>query len=84
MTAPSEVKVAGTVTDEQGKPVVGAIVKVRDATKGTVTDYDGHYSLIVPKGATLDVMYIGMATKAVAADENQSNLNVTLIRDNSD
>lgn len=84
VTAPSEVKVAGTVTDEQGKPVVGAIVKVRDATKGTVTDYDGHYSLIVPKGATLDVMYIGMATKAVAADENQSNLNVTLIRDNSD
>lgn len=84
VTAPSEVKVAGTVTDEQGKPVVGAIVKVRDATKGTVTDYDGHYSLIVPKGATLDVMYIGMATKAVAADENQPNLNVTLIRDNSD
>ena len=38
-------QVTGTVTDENGEPVVGAAVRIDGTKTGTVTDVDGHFSL---------------------------------------
>ncbi len=57
-------KVSGTVTDASG-PVIGATVKVKNTKTGTITDFDGHFTLNIPVGATLVVSYIGYAEKEV-------------------
>lgn len=59
--------VKGTVTDEGNNPLIGATVTVKGQSTGTVTDFDGNYSLSVPDGtATLIFSYIGFTTKQVA------------------
>ncbi|SDM70724.1 SusC/RagA family TonB-linked outer membrane protein [Kriegella aquimaris] len=58
--------VTGTVTDEYGGPLIGATVLVAGTTNGTVTDFDGRYSIAVPDGATqLAFSYVGYLTQTV-------------------
>ncbi len=52
--------VKGNIVDAHGEPVIGAtIVDKNNPTVGTVTDFDGNFSLDVPAGAVLLVSYIG-------------------------
>ena len=44
--------VSGTVTGENGEPLIGATVRVPDTNRGAITDGTGHYQLEVPEGAT--------------------------------
>ena len=55
----------GTVTDEQGNPLVGVTVVVVDSNKGTTTDINGQYSIAVPKGGILEFTYIGMFSQRI-------------------
>lgn len=43
--------VTGTVLDADGIPVIGANVIVKGTTNGTITDFDGKFSLEVPANA---------------------------------
>ena len=43
-------KVTGQIVDESGQPIIGATIRLQDATTGTITDIDGHFSLNVPDG----------------------------------
>ncbi len=52
-------KVTGTVTDQTGLPVIGAVIQVVGGTSGTTTDVDGTYSIEVPADGTLSVSIIG-------------------------
>ena len=72
--AQGTVTVRGVVTaEEDGLPVIGASVFVKDSKVGTVTDVDGRFRLDVPSSAkTLVVSYIGMKTKEVAVQPNVS------------
>ncbi|WP_294082995.1 TonB-dependent receptor [Proteiniphilum sp. UBA5384] len=55
-----EVSVKGNIVDAYGEPVIGAtVVDKNNPTVGTVTDFDGNFSLDVPSGAILLVSYIG-------------------------
>ncbi|MDE6646678.1 MAG: TonB-dependent receptor plug domain-containing protein, partial [Prevotella sp.] len=75
-------RITGTVVDAQG-PVIGASVVEKGATNnGTVTDFDGNFSLNVNPGATIVISYIGYETQEVKVG-NQSNLTVTLKDDNA-
>ncbi len=57
--------ITGTVTDGTD-PLIGATVLAKGTTVGTVTDFDGKYSLEVPKGATMLVFsYTGFDPKEV-------------------
>lgn len=70
----SKVTVKGVVKDTDGNPVIGASVFERGVTSnGTVTDYDGKFSITVERGATLIVSSIGFVTEEVAA-ENASSI----------
>lgn len=68
----AQTQVRGTVTDENGEPVIGASVLVKGTTVGTVTDMDGKFTLPeVPNSAkTLMISYIGMVTREVAIAPN--------------
>lgn len=58
--------VSGTVTDASGETLIGASVLVKGTTTGTVTDFDGKFSLSVPEGAkTLVFSYTGFETQEV-------------------
>lgn len=72
--------VKGQVTDKNGDAVIGATVKVKDAQTGTVTDFNGNFSLSVQKAGTIVVSYIGYLTKEVAFTPGQS-LNITIEED---
>lgn len=63
---PQATMISGRVTDNQGAPVVGAVVRVKDTNNGCATDLDGRYVLAVPNGPqTIVVSMIGMETRAI-------------------
>lgn len=74
-------EVSGVVKDNMGEAAIGATVKVKGTTIGTITDFNGAYTLKdVPAGATeLEVSYIGFATKTVAI--SGSSVDVSLAED---
>ncbi|MDB8920061.1 TonB-dependent receptor [Parabacteroides merdae] len=60
-------KIWGVVSDAFG-PIAGANVVVKGTTNGTITDMDGRFSLDAPKGAKLQISYIGYITKELTVD----------------
>ena len=71
------VTVQGTVTDEQGEPIIGANVLAKGTAVGQATDFDGKFSINVPKDAVLQVSYIGYLTQEVAVN-GQTEIKVVL------
>ena len=70
-TAQTREITGSVVSAEDDQPVIGASVIVKGTTTGTVTDYDGKFSLSVPSAAkTLVISYIGMAAQEVAIAPN--------------
>lgn len=69
--------ITGTVVDSQGEPVIGASVIIVGgaATQGTVTDFDGNFTLKVKPGTKLNISYVGMKTQTVTAS---NGMKVTL------
>ena len=72
-------RVQGRVVDETGEGVIGAGVVIQGTTTGTITDFDGNFSLSVPRGTTLEISCVGYATQAVVVDG--PTLNITLLPD---
>lgn len=72
--------VKGQVLDSTGEPVIGATVKVQGQKGGTVTDLDGNFSVDAPKGATLEISYVGYKTQTVKVGNGP--VNITLQDDN--
>lgn len=68
MNAQTQTVTGLVIAEEDGEPVVGASVVVKDTNLGTITDIDGNFSLPnVPTSAkTLQVSFIGMQTAEVA------------------
>lgn len=76
------ITVKGTVNDTHGEPVIGASVVEAGTTNGTVTDFDGNFSLTMSgKDKRLLISYIGYATKKITLKEGQTSLNITLEED---
>lgn len=61
-------KFTGKVVEVSGEPVVGATVVVKGTTIGTVTDYDGNYTIEAPSDSKLVFSYLGMTSQEVNAD----------------
>lgn len=53
------IKVSGQVVDEQGEPLLGATIRVKNSSIGTTTDLDGNFQLEVPGNAVLLISYVG-------------------------
>ena len=64
----AQITVNGLVKDATGEPVIGASVRIVGTTQGTVTDFDGNFTLEgVPKGAKLQISSVGYDTQEVTA-----------------
>lgn len=77
-------RVKGTVVDDKGEPLIGAVIRIvgADVSFAAVTDMDGNFSIKVPhKNATLEIKSVGYKTLRVPAN---GNLNVTMKEDISD
>ena len=71
VVALADKQVNGVVVDDKGEPVIGASIQVKGTSLGTITDFDGMFSLSVPDDAkTLVVSYVGMQSQEVAAKAN--------------
>jgi hypothetical protein len=55
------------VVDVNGEPVIGANIKEKGTTNGTVTDADGNFSLDVVEDVVLQISYIGYITQEISA-----------------
>ena len=69
---------SGVILDSAGEPVIGATVKVKGTTLGTVSDFDGRFQVSAPTGSTLVISYVGCETKEVKA---AADMQITLIDD---
>lgn len=78
--AQAQQQVTGTVTDENGEPLVGVAIVVKGASGGTVSDLDGKYSIAAPSDGTLQFTMIGMTTVEVAVN-GRSEINVSMTND---
>ncbi len=63
---PKTIKVSGVVVDQEGEPLIGATVRVKNTQTATVTDIDGNFELSVSSNATLVVSYIGFKDREIA------------------
>jgi TonB-linked SusC/RagA family outer membrane protein len=65
-TSAQNVNLSGTVQDEGGMPIPGVNVIVKNTTKGSVTDFDGNFTISdVEIGSTLTFSYVGYVTYEV-------------------
>lgn len=82
LTAFAQQKVTGKVVDAAGDPIIGASIVVKsNNTMGTISDFDGNFTLEVPSNSVLLVSYIGYVTQEVAVT-GRKPLVITLAEDN--
>ena len=64
----AQLTVQGTVIDQaNGEPIIGASILEVGTTNGTITDFDGNFTLNVQPGAKLSISYMGYKTQELAA-----------------
>lgn len=73
-------KVTGVIKDHVGEPIIGANVVEKGTTNGTITDFDGKFSLDVADNALLVVTYIGYNKQEVST-EGKNTIQITLKED---
>ncbi|WP_217447740.1 TonB-dependent receptor [Maribellus comscasis] len=73
-----EKTVSGKITDQGGQPLPGVSIIIKGTTHGTVTNFDGEYSLTeVPENVILQFSFVGMKTQEVAVN-NQTTINIVM------
>ena len=65
----AQTEITGTVVDETGETVIGATVMEKGTTNGTVTDFDGVFTIKVNPGATLVFSYVGFLNVEMPASD---------------
>ena len=73
-------QVSGTVTSQDGQPVVGASVIVDGTSNGTTTAANGKFSIAAPANATLTVSFLGYETQYIPV-AGKTNIDVILKED---
>ncbi|MBR0525288.1 MAG: TonB-dependent receptor [Prevotella sp.] len=66
----AEDKANGVVVDNNGDPIIGASIVVKDSHEGAITNLDGRFSLVGVQGRILVVSYVGFQTQEVRATSN--------------
>ncbi|ADV49751.1 TonB-dependent receptor [Cellulophaga algicola DSM 14237] len=77
--AQAQSTITGTVTSEDG-PLPGVSVVVKGSTTGTVTDFDGNYSISAKENDVLIYTYIGFAKKEVNVS-GRTSITISLVED---
>ena len=76
------ITVTGVVmAQDEPDPVIGANVMVKGTTNGTITDFDGNFSLSAKAGDVLQVSFMGYKSQEIKVT-NAGPIRVTLVPDN--
>lgn len=75
-----EKTVTGTVTDEKGEAIIGASVIVEGTSNGTITDFEGRFTLHVPGNKRIVVSFVGFQNQYLEP-KNGKDFKVTLKED---
>ena len=78
--AQQRVTLSGTVVDALG-PVISAGVVQLGTTNGTVTDMDGHFSITVPAGSTVEISALGYLPQQLVVNQTKT-VTIQLEEDN--
>ena len=79
----SQIRVNGKTSDSTSIPLPGVSILVKGTSQGTVSDFDGNYSILVAQDATLVFSYLGYTTKEIAV-LGKNIIDVTLSENNSE
>ncbi|CCZ70818.1 TonB-dependent receptor [Bacteroides gallinaceum] len=74
------ITVKGVVKDATGQTVIGASVLQKGTSNGTITDFEGSFTLEVPSDAVLTISFVGYKTQEIKI-AGKTSLNVTLEED---
>ena len=78
-TAYAQNIIKGTIiSKDDGLSIIGATVQLKGSNKGTITDFDGHFSLPVEDKGVLVVSFIGYQTKNIQIKPNQKYYKIYL------
>lgn len=75
--AGKQMKVSGTIVDENNEPLIGVTLMVKGASAGTVTNLDGNYTIQAPENGTLVVSYIGYENQEIKVNR-RNRINVRM------
>lgn len=76
-----ELTVTGKITDKSGESIIGASILVQGTTSGTITDFDGNFSVPnVSPNAVLVVSYVGYKTQNISVN-GKTIFNIVLEED---
>ena len=75
-------EISGVVTDESGEPIPGVSILIEGTAYGTITDFDGKYTLNIKKKDVVSYSYIGYETLSKQINETDI-YNIELIADAS-
>ena len=74
--------VSGTVSDENGLPLIGATVVISGTSNGTTTDFDGKFMITASTGDVLNFSYVGYSDQNITVGASNT-IDATLQPDNS-
>jgi len=82
LTAFAQRTIKGSIKDTAGEPMIGVNVLVKGTTNGTITDFDGNFSLTdVSNNATLMISYIGYLSQEIKVG-TQKEIKIVMKEDN--
>lgn len=73
----AQIKVSGVVLDERGEPLPGVNIIIKGTTKGTVTNYDGKFSIEASPNDVIEASFIGFESQEIAV-RDQTQIRITL------
>lgn len=76
-TRSEKIAVKGRITDDKGKPIMGAVVYDKQSQKGVVSDVSGNYAIEVADESQLVISFLGYDDKSVNVNR-QSQIDVTM------
>ncbi|WP_321019927.1 TonB-dependent receptor [Bacteroides sp.] len=71
----------GVIVDETDTPLIGATVQVKGTSTGSITNFDGNYTIKANKGAVITFSYIGYKTQEIKFT-GQPTVNIKMVPDN--
>src|SRR5689334_13975373 len=76
----AQVSVKGSITNQSGEPIAGASVTTKGSDKGTTSQSNGTFEVVVRANSTLAISYVGYITKEVkVGSSNIASLPIQLL-----